>query len=353
MLLRKWLAMFMVPIKEEHIPYTVHLQWQKDAIDFRPQAPADVRSFWVTTSEDVPYLLTTLQYHLLISLSFVLDSPLLHLQKPSITPSRLPLPPTTIMSTTTKKSNIQLYTDQTPNGVKIPIAMEELGISYTVHTIDISTNKQKEDWFLAINPNGRIPAITDTITVNGKEETIRVFESASILIYLIEQYDPDHKLSYPRGTKEYYEMINWLMFQNAQLGPMQGQSNHFFRYAPEKIEYGINRYRNETRRVYKVLEDHLSSSKSQYLVGDKCTIADCTTIGWVYACGWAGVEIDDFPTLKAWRDRMMARPAVAKGNDVPHPSKMKEMLGDEKKMEEYAKKSSAWIMKGMKDDEKK
>lgn len=134
------------------------------------------------------------------------------------------------MSTSTKKSNIQLYTDQTPNGVKISIALEELGLPYEVHSMNISTNKQKEDWFLKINPNGRIPAITDTMTIDGKEETIRIFESASILLYLIDNYDPEYKLSYPRGSKEQYEVVNWLMFQNAQHGPMQGQANHFYRF---------------------------------------------------------------------------------------------------------------------------
>jgi len=259
------------------------------------------------------------------------------------------------MSTTTKQPNIQLYTDQTPNGVKIPMALEELGLPYKVHSIDISTNKQKEAWFLAINPNGRIPALTDTITnAEGKEQTIRVFESASILLYLIEHYDPHHRLSYPRGTPEYTEMVNWLMFQNAQLGPMQGQANHFVRYAPEeeRRKYARDRYVNETRRAYRVLDTHLVDAKSEYLVGDKCTIADCTTIGWVYWAAWAGVEIDEFATLKAWKERMMARPAIAKGNDVPHPSAMKAILGDEAKLEEYAKHHSSWILKGMKDDEK-
>lgn len=120
------------------------------------------------------------------------------------------------------KSNITLYTDQTPNGVKIPIALEELGLEYKVHAIDISKNTQKEPWFLEINPNGRIPAITDTLEVGGKEQQVRLAESGSILLYLIEQYDSDHKISYPRGTKDYYEMLNWLFFQNAGVGPMQG-----------------------------------------------------------------------------------------------------------------------------------
>jgi len=111
-----------------------------------------------------------------------------------------------------KRPNITLYTDTTPNGIKISIALEELGLPYTVEHIDISTNRQKEPWFLEINPNGRIPAITDTFT-DGK--TIRLFESGSILLYLAEQYDPEYRISYPKGTRQFYEMNNWLFFQNA------------------------------------------------------------------------------------------------------------------------------------------
>lgn len=234
------------------------------------------------------------------------------------------------------------------------MALEELGLPYTTHKIDISKNTQKEPWFLEINPNGRIPAITDVLTTpDGKSEKIRVFESASILLYLVDQYDPEYKLSYPRGTKEYYEMVNWLMFQNAQLGPMQGQANHFHRYAPEKIKYAEDRYINETRRVYKVLDLHFEKTGNEYLVGNKCTIADVTTVGWVTWCAWAGVNIDEFPSLEKWQKRMIARPAIAKGNDVPHPSKLRDILGDDKKMDEYAAHSREWILKGMKDDEKK
>jgi glutathione S-transferase len=119
---------------------------------------------------------------------------------------------------------------------------------YKVEHIDISKNAQKEPWFLEINLNlGRIPAITDTFT-DGKQ--IRLFETGSILQYLAEQYDKDHKISYPPGSREQYEVNNWVFFQNAGLGPMQGQANHFNRYAPEKIQYGIDRYLNETRRLY-------------------------------------------------------------------------------------------------------
>ena len=252
--------------------------------------------------------------------------------------------------TFTKSSDITLYTDQTPNGVKIPIALELLGLQYKVVHLDISKNTQKESWFLEINPNGRIPAITDSFYGGG---AIRLFESGSILQYLVDEYDKDHKISYPRGTKEYYETNNWLFFQNAGLGPMQGQANHFVRYAPEKIEYGMKRYVNETRRLYSVLEEHFKESKSQYLVNNRITIADITHIGWVLWAGWAGVQIDDFPLLKTWRDRMMSNPAVKKGNDVPEPSKILELLGDPERVEEYAKHTSGWIMKAQEEDAKK
>jgi glutathione S-transferase len=246
----------------------------------------------------------------------------------------------------TKSPDITLYTDQTPNGVKIPIALELLGLPYKVVQIDISTNKQKEPWFLEINPNGRIPAMTDSFFGGG---TIRLFESGSILQYLVDEYDTDHEISFPRGTKEYFETNNWLFFQNAGVGPMQGQANHFVRYAPEKIDYGIKRYVNETRRLYSVLEEHFKS-QSQYLVDNKITIADITHIGWVLWAGWAGVDIDEFPLLKTWRDRMMENEAVRKGNDVPEPSKILELLKDPAKVEEYAKHHSGWIMKANQKD---
>ncbi|KAK5133833.1 hypothetical protein LTR04_004743, partial [Oleoguttula sp. CCFEE 6159] len=130
------------------------------------------------------------------------------------------------------KSNIDLYTTQTPNGIKISITLEELGLPYNVHKIDISKNTQKEPFFLDINPNGRIPAMTDTFT-DGKP--IRLFESGSIMQYLVARYDTDYKISFPPGSREFYEMTNWLFFMNAGVGPMQGQANHFTRYAPEHI----------------------------------------------------------------------------------------------------------------------
>lgn len=208
---------------------------------------------------------------------------------------------------------------------------------------------QKEPWFLEINPNGRIPALTDTFS-DGK--TIRLFESASILEYLAEQYDKDHKISYPPGSRESYEVRSWLMFQNAGLGPMQGQANHFVRYAPEKIEYGINRYVNETRRLYGVLDKHLAASNSGFIVGDHISIADITTIGWVMSAGWAGIEIDEFPHLKAWEEMMMKREGVEKGRHVPSPHRIKEMMKDKEAVERHAAQSSAWVQEGMKGDAK-
>lgn len=255
-----------------------------------------------------------------------------------------------LTTTTMSRPNITLYTDSTPNGIKISIGLEELGLPYKVEHINISTNRQKEPWFLEINPNGRIPAITDTFT-DGQQ--IRLFEGGSILQYLAEQYDTDHKISYPKGSREHYEVNNWLFFQHGGLGPMQGQANHFVRYAPEKIEYGIKRYVNETRRLYGVLDKHLQSSKSGFIVGDHISIADITTIGWVMWAAWAGVEIDEFPHLKKWEEMMSARPGVKKGSDVPKPLNIKERLKDKKAAEEYAKMSSNWIVQGMNDDSKK
>jgi len=246
--------------------------------------------------------------------------------------------------------DIHLYTTQTPNGIKVSITLEELGLPYQTTAVDISKNTQKEPWFLEINPNGRIPALTDTFS-DG--QTIRLFESGSIQQYLIDRYDTEYKISYPRGTREYYEMNNWLFFLNAGVGPMQGQSNHFTRYAPEHIEYGVNRYQNETRRLYKVLDDHLAKSTSGYLVGDKCTIADIAHWGWITAAFWAGVDISEFPHLQAWEERMLARPGVEKGRHVPSPHTMKERSKDPKWIAEHAAQSRAWIQAGMKADAKK
>ncbi|KAL8816420.1 MAG: hypothetical protein Q9223_004560 [Gallowayella weberi] len=249
-----------------------------------------------------------------------------------------------------KTPDITLYTGQTPNGIKISITLEELGLPYKTHAIDITKDTQKEPWFLEINPNGRIPALTDSF---ADGQTIRLFESGSIMEYLVEQYDTAHKISYLKGSRESYEVSNWLFFLNAGVGPMQGQANLFFRYAPEKIPYAINRYQNETRRLYRVLDQHLKDAGTDYLVGNKCTIADIAHWGWIAAAGWCGVDIDEFPTLKEWEERMLQRPGVEKGRHVPSPHRMKELLKDKEAMEKFANQASEWIAKGQKEDAKK
>lgn len=249
--------------------------------------------------------------------------------------------------------NIDLYTAQTPNGVKISITLEELGLPYKTHAVNISKNEQKTPEFLAINPNGRIPALTDTFK-DGK--TIRLFESGSIQQYLVDEYDPEHKISYPKGSREYYETNNWLFFLNAGVGPMQGQANHFVRYAPEKIEYGINRYQTETKRLYSILDKHLEDKNGGYLVGDKCTIADIAHFGWVSAAHWCGVDLDEkhFRHLHEWQQLMASRPAVQKGKDVPVPSPhSKEALKDPEYAKKLEEESRKWVQAGMKEDAEK
>ncbi|KAI1330088.1 glutathione S-transferase [Xylariaceae sp. FL0255] len=246
-------------------------------------------------------------------------------------------------------TEIHLYTAGTPNGIKASILLEELGLEYKVTAIDMSKNVQKEPWFLEINPNGRIPAMTDNL--NGKQ--IRVFESGAMLQYLVDQYDKDHKVSYPFGTPEYYETNSWLMWQMGGLGPMQGQANHFNRYAPEKIQYGIDRYLGETRRLYRTMEDTLKKTGA-YLVGDKCTIADISCWGWVAMSKSTGVDISEFPALSEWLQRMLKRPGVEKGRHVPNKHGYEDSLKmTEEDFEKKAAVNRAWILRGMKDDQKK
>jgi len=202
---------------------------------------------------------------------------------------------------------IDLYTASTPNGWKASIMLEEIGLPYEVKPIRLDQEEQKQDWFLEINPNGRIPAIIDR-----DEDDFAVFESGAILIYLAEKTGrllPED----PRGRSR---VLQWLMFQMAGIGPMQGQANVFFRYAPEKIPFAIDRYHRETRRLYEVLDGALA--KREYLAGDY-SIADIATWPWVRIHGWAGVGIDGLPNLERWLERVGERPAVATGWKIPRP----------------------------------
>jgi len=200
---------------------------------------------------------------------------------------------------------IDLYSAPTPNGYKASVMLEETGLAYQLHTIDLSAGEQKEDWFLRICPNGRIPAIVDR-----EEGDFAVFESGAILIYLAEKAG----MLLPTDDKRRSEVLQWLMFQMGGVGPMQGQANVFYRYFPEQLPPVIARYQNETKRLYGVLDRRLADRT--FLVDDY-SIADIANWCWVRSHSWAGIEIDDLPNLKAWVDRIYERPAAAKGITIP------------------------------------
>jgi glutathione S-transferase/GST-like protein len=200
---------------------------------------------------------------------------------------------------------IDLYTAATPNGHKVSIALEELSLPYAVHTLDLAQREQKQPWFLRINPNGRIPAIVDR-----DEDDFAVFESGAILIYLAEKTG---RLM-PGDAKRRSRVLQWLMFQMGGIGPMMGQANVFFRYFPEKLQPAIDRYQGETRRLFRVLDRHLADH--EFLAGDY-SIADIANWAWVRTHRWSGVELDDMPHLKRWRDQLRARPAVQRGIVTP------------------------------------
>jgi glutathione S-transferase len=209
-------------------------------------------------------------------------------------------------SASEKESNmIELYTAATPNGWKASIALEELHLPYTVRPIALTKNEQKEEWFLKINPNGRIPAMVD-----HDNDDFAVFESGAILLYLAEKTG---KLM-PRDEKGRSRVIQWLMFQMGGIGPMMGQANVFFRYAPEKIPYAIDRYQRECRRLFEVLENQLKDH--EYLAGDY-SIADIANWSWAHTYKWSGVNIDGLTNLQRWLDAIKARPAVERGRAVP------------------------------------
>ncbi len=202
---------------------------------------------------------------------------------------------------------IDLYTAATPNGQKASIALEELGLPHAVHPIDLGKLEQKEEWFLRLNPNGRIPVIVDR-----ESDDFVVFESGAILLYLAETTGR----LIPADPRARSQVIQWLMFQMGGIGPMQGQANVFYRYAPEPILYAIERYQKETRRLYEVLERRLAGR--DYLVGDY-SIADIASFTWVRAHDWSGVSLEGLGHVRRWLERIEARPAVQRGLMVPEP----------------------------------
>jgi len=202
---------------------------------------------------------------------------------------------------------IDLYTAPTPNGWKASVTLEELAIPYTVHAVNLSSGDQKKPEFLAINPNGRIPAIVD-----HDEGGLRVFESGAIMIHLAEKTGSPLLPSAP-GPRA--EVLSWLMFQMGGVGPMMGQANVFFRYFPEKIQPAIDRYQNESRRLFEVLDGQLA--KTEWLAGDFFSLADIANWSWVRIHGWSGVPVDGLGHLQRWMDAVKARPAVERGVNVP------------------------------------
>ncbi|KAG7098162.1 hypothetical protein E1B28_000131 [Marasmius oreades] len=213
-------------------------------------------------------------------------------------------------------SQVTLYSYPTPNGVSVSILLEELGIAYNPVRISVSDsdkgkihNHVKSPWFLEISPNGRIPAIT--------HDEFRVFETSAILLYLQAEFDNENKYGYSpvESPKEYSELLQWLFFAHGGVGPTQGQANHFNLYASEKIPYAQDRFLNELRNLYAVLESRLS--KHEYLVGQKYTIADIKAFAWVRRAPILKIDLKEFPALKAWVDRIESRPAVQRGLTIP------------------------------------
>lgn len=208
---------------------------------------------------------------------------------------------------------LKLYTAPTPNGYKVSVALEELALPYEVYSINLSTGEQKQPWFLAINPNGRIPAIDD----DGQ----KIFESGAILLYLAEKTGR----LLPASGAGRWKVIEWLMFQMGGVGPMMGQANVFYRYFPERIPAAIDRYHGEVKRLFGVLDQHLAQNE---WLADDYSIADIANWCWVRTAKWSGVDLAPFGNLMRWKEAIAARPAVMKGITVPEDSSAK-MRDDE------------------------
>lgn len=228
---------------------------------------------------------------------------------------------------------IDLYTAATPNGHKVSIALEELALPYTLKVLDLSKGEQKTPAFLAINPNGRIPAIVDR-----DEGDFAVFESGACLMYLAEKTGQ----LLPTEFKARSRVVQWLMFQMGGIGPMMGQANVFYRYFPEKIQPAIDRYQGESKRLFRVLDGHLKNH--EYLAGDY-SIADIANFAWVRTHRWSGVEIDDLPHLQRWLEAIRTRPAVERGLQAP-PSSLELRRDSPEKAKEFSEKARTMVEMG-------
>ena len=205
---------------------------------------------------------------------------------------------------------IDLYTWPTPNGHKVHIMLEETGTPYRVIPVDIGAGDQFKPEFLKISPNNKMPAMVDPDGPEGKGKPFALAESGAMLFYLASKTGK----FLPTGLRERWQVMQWVMFQMGHIGPMLGQAHHFLGYAPEKIEYAMNRYKNEANRLYGVVERRLRESR--YIACNEYTIADMAIVPWLRAPERQGVNIDEYPTLKRWRDAILERPAVQRALQV-------------------------------------
>ncbi len=226
---------------------------------------------------------------------------------------------------------IDFYTAPTPNGHKVSCTLEAMELEYETHVVNLMENEQKKPEFLAISPNGRIPAIVDRDADN-----LPIFESGAIMIYLAEKTG---KLM-PTDPNERAKVLEWLMFQMSGIGPMMGQANVFFRYFPEKIQPAIDRYQNEGRRLFEVLNTHLA--KQDWLAKDY-SIADIANWCWVRTYKWSGISIEGLNHLERWMKSMYDQPGMSAGLEVP--IKMESLLDDDKKAKEFAKNAEKMVKK--------
>jgi glutathione S-transferase len=226
---------------------------------------------------------------------------------------------------------IDLYTASTPNGWKASITLEELELPYEVHPVNLGAGEQKQEWFLAICPNGRIPAIVDR-----SADDLAVFETGAIMIYLAEKTGR----LLPTDAAGRTRVIQWVMFQMGGIGPMMGQANVFFRYFPEKIQPAIDRYQHETRRLFEVLDRRLSESE---WLADDYSIADIANWAWTRTYKWSGVSIDGLENLQRWNDAMYKRPACLSGIAVP--VKLKNLSEDKAGQEQFAKNAQSILQR--------
>jgi glutathione S-transferase/GST-like protein len=228
---------------------------------------------------------------------------------------------------------IELFTAATPNGHKASIALEELGLPYTMRVLDLAQGEQKQAWYRAINPNARIPAIID-----HDADDFAVFESGAILIYLAEKTGRLMPVD-PKGRSL---VLQWLMFQMGGIGPMMGQANVFFRYLPEKLPLAIDRYQGEVKRLFRVLDERLAAN--EYLAGDY-SIADIANWSWARTWKWSGVPIDDLPHLSRWIEQIRARPAVQAGLQKP-PSRSN-LADDDAQARKFIEEARKMVVTGI------